>query len=50
MNHFPYKPRYEVCIKASENEMEEKHGHNKKKLQIAGKVYLILYETEKLAS
>lgn len=49
MNHFPYKPRYEVCIKASENGMEEKHGH-KKNLQIAGKVYLILYETEKLAS
>ena len=26
--------------------MEEKHGHNKKKLQIAGKVYLKLYEIE----
>ena len=38
-------------FKASENGMEEKHGHNKKKnLQISGKVYLILYETEKLAS
>ena len=37
-------------FKASENGVEEKHGHNKKNLQISGKVYLILYETEKLAS
>ena len=37
-------------FKASDEGWEKNTGTTKKNLQIARKVYLILYETEKLAS